>query len=308
MILTLTLNPAIDVSLQTDRIIYDDRTYITAETAQPGGKGINAARTIHGYGADVRSISTFGGEIGRRFEQLVAESEVPVQLISVAGETRRNVAITDDEGLTIKLDQIGSPISAEDLAKVDASLLEHLPQADWLMLNGSLPPGVPADYYARAIAAAHERGVETLLDTSGEALALGLAARPSIAKPNRAEAERLLNRTLFSEAHALEAAEDVLKLGAKRVILSLGAQGAVAVSEEGRWRATPPGVQTGSPIGAGDVLAATCVWALSEGRDFPKAFAWGVAAATVAAGRPGLGAGTLDDVRKMRERIALKQL
>ena len=169
MILTLTLNPAIDVSLRTDRIIYDDRSFITSETWQPGGKGVNAARTIHGYGANVLSIATFGGEVGRRFEQLAAESEVPIQLISVAGETRRNVAVTDDEGLTIKLDQVGSPISADDLAKVDASLLEQLPQADWLMLNGSLPPGAPPDYYARAIAAAQEHGVETLLDTSGEA-------------------------------------------------------------------------------------------------------------------------------------------
>ena len=98
MILTLTLNPAVDVSLSTDRIIYDDRVFINDESFQPGGKGVNIARVLAGYGADVEAIAPFGGEMGERFAKLLAESRIPVTLIPVEGETRRNVAVTDREG------------------------------------------------------------------------------------------------------------------------------------------------------------------------------------------------------------------
>ncbi|MBI1355233.1 MAG: hexose kinase [Acidobacteria bacterium] len=308
MILTLTLNPAVDVSLTTDRIIYDDRTYITSESYQPGGKGINVARTLQGYGAEVEAIATQGGPMGERFARLLEQVGLAATLIPVRGETRRNVAVIDEEGLTLKLDQRGAPLTAEELGRIEAVVAEKLPRARWLTLNGSIPPGTPQDLYPRLIRLAQEHGVRTLLDTSGPALESGLAARPTLAKPNRPEAERLLGRTLFGESDALEGALEILAMGPEHVALSLGGQGAVGVSGRDRLRATPPVVQNGSPIGAGDVMAATIVWKLWQGEEFAEAFVWGVAAATVAAGRPGLGAGDPAEVASMRKKIQVREL
>ncbi len=308
MILTLTLNPAVDVSLAADRIIYDDRVYINSESFQPGGKGVNIARVLAAYGADVEAIAPFGGEMGERFAKLLAESQIPVTLIPVEGETRRNVAITDREGLTIKLDQKGSPLESDELERIEQRLVKKLSGATWLTLTGSLPPGVPTNYYARLIRIAREHSVKTLLDTTGEALPLALEAGPDLAKPNRPEAERLLGRSLLTESHSAEAAEEIRKMGAAHVILSLGSQGAVAAWDGGRLRAVPRTPKTGSPIGAGDVLGATCIWALDKGEPFPTAFRWAVAAGTVAASLPGLGCGTIEDVEAALEEIEIREL
>jgi fructose-1-phosphate kinase PfkB-like protein len=167
---------------------------------------------------------------------------------------------------------------------------------------------VPEDYYAKLIGLAREHGVRTLVDTSGPALAAALAAGPTLAKPNRPEAERLLERGLLSERASLAAAQEILARGPEHVILSLGGHGAIAVWGDKRIHAIPPDIQTGSPIGAGDVLGAVTVGALRRGDAFQDAFLWGVAAATVAASLPGLGTGPVEEVEKMRERIEVLAL
>ncbi|MEX2301753.1 MAG: 1-phosphofructokinase family hexose kinase [Bryobacterales bacterium] len=308
MILTLTLNPAIDLTIKTNRIVYDDRTFIQSETEHAGGKGINAAQVIHAYGGEVHAIAPIGGETGRRFARLVAASQIPVTLIPVAGETRRNFAIIDDQGLMIKLDQPGSKLSDKDLHRVEDAVREHLPGAAWLMLNGSVPPKAPPDFYARLIRLAREHGVLTTLDSSSEALRLGLEAGPTLAKPNRPEAERLLDRTILSEAQAAAAARDIQKMGAGQVILSMGSQGAIGAWDEGLLRALLPAVQTGCAIGAGDVLAAICVLGLSQGQSFPDAFRWAVAAATAAASNPGLTFAPPEQTERMKAQIELRSI
>ncbi len=308
MILTLTLNPAVDLTFSTDRIVYDDRSLILAENEYAGGKGINAAQVIHAYGGEVHAIATVGGETGRRFAELLDASRIPVTLIPVSGETRRNIAVTDQQGLTVKLDHEGTPVSDAELSLIEKTVCEKLPHAKWLMLTGSLSPGVAADFYAKLIEKAKQYKVPAMFDTSGEALRLGLAAKPSVAKPNRPEAERLLDRTILSHSQAILAVEEIRRMGAERLILSLGSQGAIAAWEEGMLRAVPPTVQTGCPLGAGDVLAATCVWALSQEMPFPEAFHWAAAAATVAAAKPGLTFGPLEEVEQMRRRVEVRSI
>ena len=165
--------------------------------------------------------------------------------------------------------------------------LERLDGAAWLLLCGSLPPGMSPDFYARLIAIAREKKVRTLLDTGGEALRLGLEARPAMVKPNRHEAERLLNRPLLTRQHCVEALQEIARMGAEMVVLSLGSDGAMGVSGNGSYHAHAPEIKLACPIGAGDALAATCVWSLSQGHSFPEALQWGVAAGTAAAAKIG---------------------
>lgn len=308
MILTLTVNPAIDQTVTTDRIHYEDRIYIRSSLEQAGGKGINAAQVIHGLGARVLALATCGGEAGSRFTELLESTRLPVKLIPIRNSIRRNLTISDLHGLTIKLDEAGPEISAEEERAIEDAVRRELGGAGWLLLCGSLPPGVSVDFYARLIEMARKRNVKTLLDTGGEALRLGLRARPTMAKPNRPEAERLLDRTLLTRQQTIEALHEILAMGPEAVVLSLGREGALGNCGNGAYQALAPEIRQACPIGAGDALAATCVWALSENHPFPEALRWGVAAGTAAAATPGTSFASLTETLQMRERVQVEKL
>jgi 1-phosphofructokinase family hexose kinase len=308
MILTLTVNPAIDQTVSTDRIHYEDRIYVRSSFEQAGGKGINAAQVIHGLGAPVLALATCGGEPGARFRELLDATQLPVKLIPIQNSIRRNLTISDLNGLTIKLDEAGPEISAAEEQAIVEAVTRQLEDASWLLLCGSLPPGLSPDFYARLIEAARHKNVNTLLDTGGEALHLGLRARPTIVKPNRPEAERLLDRALLTRHQAIDALHDILALGPEAVVLSLGSEGALGTSGNGTYHALAPEIRQACPIGAGDALAATCVWALSENHSFPDALQWGVAAGTAAAATPGTSFASLSETQQMKERVQVEKL
>lgn len=308
MILTLTVNPAIDHTYTTDRISYEDRVYVRTSFEQAGGKGINAARVIHALGAEVVAVATCGGDTGKRFAELVQGSGPAVSLIPIRHPVRHNITISDMHGLTIKLDEPGPQISKDEEKEIEAAALERLAGASWLLLCGSLPPGMSVDFYARLIEKAREKNVRTLLDTGGEALRVGLEARPTIVKPNRQEAERLLDRSLLTRQHSVEALHAIARLGAESVVLSLGSDGAMGVSGNGSYHALAPEIRQACPIGAGDALAATCVWALWRNQPFGEALRWGVAAGTAAAATPGTSFASLKETEMMRERVRVEEI
>ena len=306
MILTLTLNPAIDVALRVQRFDFAERAFIESETETAGGKGINGARLVRAYGGDALAVAPVGGRNGRRFEELLREAGVPAALVPVAGETRRNLAISDRRGATLKLDQPGQTPARGELDLLESAVRERLPGATWLLLAGSIAPGTPPDVYGRFVRRAREAGAMVLLDSSGSALPPALAQRPALAKPNRAEAADLLGRAITGIEDAARSADDIRGLGAERVVLSLGSLGAVGAAPEGRWHAEPPRIPVGCPVGAGDVLAAACAWAMERGEPFAEALRRGVAAATLAASLPGLEFGSLDAAEAMCRRVSLR--
>ncbi|MBI3695101.1 MAG: 1-phosphofructokinase family hexose kinase [Acidobacteria bacterium] len=308
MILTLTVNPAIDHTVTTDRISYEDRVYVRSSFEQAGGKGINAAWVIHGLGGPVLALATCGGHTGRQFTGLLEASKLPVRLIPIRNEIRRNLTISDLHGLTIKLDEAGPQISRDEEQTIEAAVRREIEGASWLLLCGSLPPGMSVDFYARLIQMARERNVRTLLDTGGEALRVGLEARPTMVKPNRPEAERLLDRSLLTRQQSMEAVQEIARMGAETVVLSLGSEGAMGVSSNGSYHARAPEIRQACPIGAGDALAATCVWALSQNQSFQEALRWGVAAGTAAAATPGTSFASLSETQQMREQVRVEAL
>ncbi len=308
MILTLTVNPAIDHTVTTDRISYEDRIYVRSSLEQAGGKGINAAQVIQGLNAPVLALAVCGGEAGRRFSELLNSTRLPVKLIPIRNSIRRNLTITDLHGLTIKLDEAGPELSREEERAIEEAVRNELDSAQWLLLCGSLPPGLSVDFYARLIDMARRKGVKTLLDTGGEALRVGLQARPTIAKPNRPEAERLLDRALLTRQQSIEALHEIWQMGPESVVLSLGSEGALGTAGNGTYHALAPQIRQACPIGAGDALAATCVWALSQNQSFPEALRWGVAAGTAAAATPGTSFASFRETQWMREQVQVEML
>ena len=148
-------------------------------------------------------------------------------MVPVENEIRTNLTITDKHGLTVNLNEAGPTLSKAEVARVEKVVEGTLDRAAWLMICGSMPPGVPSSFYGRLVAAARKKKVKTLLHADGEALRQGIEERPTVVTPNQQEAERLLGRTLLTRTHYLEAAERIRTMGPESVVLSLGSRGAV---------------------------------------------------------------------------------
>lgn len=308
MILTLTVNPAVDRNVIADRLVFEDRAYILSTRESAGGRGINASCVIHSFGGKTTAIVTSGGKCGVRFEQFLSSCGFPIEVVRIKNEIRTNLTITDKTGLTVKLNELGPRMDKAEVSRLEKTVRSRLAEAAWLMICGSLPPEVPPELYSRLVAAARERGVKTLLDTDGDALQEGVEAGPTIVSPNQQEAERLLNKALITRGHFLEAADRIRRMGAQSAILSLGSRGAVAAHENGMLEAVPPRIDAVSPIGAGDAMAAAFVWAMSQKDDFADALRWGVAAGTASARLPGVSFASFTETRELYEQVEMRRV
>jgi 1-phosphofructokinase family hexose kinase len=306
LIVTLTINPAVDRVINVDRLAFDDRAYIQDQTEAAGGRGVNASQVIHAFGGKTLALLTSGGSAGERMEKLLHGVGFPFEAVKVKSESRTNLTISDKQGLTVKLNESGAPLSEEELAQIARLVEARVAKARWLMICGSVPPGVETHYYRELIGMAKAHGVKTLLDTDGEALLHALEARPTVITPNQSEAERLLNRAIITRGQILEAIERIRGMGAESVILSLGARGAIGMGPEGAFEALAPHIDALCPIGAGDALAAAFVWGMDKKKSFFDSLRWGVAAGTAAASLPGMRFPTLDQTKAVYRQVELR--
>jgi 1-phosphofructokinase family hexose kinase len=306
LILTLTINPAIDRIVTVDKLVFEDRAYILDRSETAGGRGINASQVIHGFGGKTLALLTSGGPAGERMEKSLAGMGFPFEAVNVGAESRINLTISDEQGLTVKLNEKGEALDPEELKSIRDLVEALLPKASWLMICGSIQPGVAAHYYCELIELARGRGVKTLVDTDGEALNHALEAKPEVISPNQHEAERLLGRALITRGHFLEAVQRIHAMGPEAVILSLGARGAMGISGEEIFEALAPRVEVVCPIGAGDALAAAFCWSMEKGKSFAESLRWGVAAGTAAAALPGIQFPTLQQTRAMFKRVEVR--
>ncbi|MET9292035.1 1-phosphofructokinase family hexose kinase [Streptomyces sp. NPDC003077] len=282
MILTVTLNAALDITYRVPRL-RPHTTHRVAETAErPGGKGLNVARVLTALGHHAVVTGFVGGGTGAALRGLLArETAVTDALVPVGGPTRRTIAVVDaSTGDTTQLNEPGPAITPAEWGTFLHTYRDLLADARAVALCGSLPPGVPVDVYARLTRAARTAGVPVLLDTSGEPLRRGLAARPDLVKPNADELAALTGHT-----EPLRAARDARRRGAHAVAASLGAAGMLAVTADGAWRAGPPERIAGNPTGAGDSAVAGLLSGLVEGLSWEDRLVRAVAlsAATVRA-------------------------
>ncbi len=302
------MNPAIDRTITVDRLAFEDRAYILSTHDTPGGRGINASSVIHSFGGQTRAILPAGGTSGRKFLDSIEKFGFPVTVVPIHNEVRTNLTITDRHGLTVKLNERGPSISKPEIAAVEKTVRDSLGTASWLMLCGSLPPGVPSDFYARLIRAARKAKVKTLLDTDGEALVAGMLARPTVVSPNQEEAERLLDTALITRSNTLEGIERIHAMGAESVVLSLGSRGALGLFDGVILEAVPPHVDARCPIGAGDAMAAAFLWSIENKEPRETALRWGVAAGTASAMQPGMNFAGLSVTREMYGRVAVHRV
>ncbi|MFI1307057.1 1-phosphofructokinase family hexose kinase [Streptomyces sioyaensis] len=281
MILTVTLNAALDITYRVPRLRPHATNRITEVSERPGGKGLNVARVLAALGHRTVATGFVGGGTGEALRALLAETAVTDALVPVGGATRRTIAVADTAtGDTTQLNEPGPVVTPAEWDTFLGTYRELLGEAQAVALCGSLPPGVPVDVYARLTRAARSAGVPVLLDTSGEPLRRGLAARPDLAKPNADELAALTGST-----EPLRAARDARRRGAHAVAASLGPAGILAVTAGGAWQAAPPRRIAGNPTGAGDSAVAGLLSGLVEELSWPDRLTRAVAlsAATVRA-------------------------
>ncbi|WP_329231358.1 MULTISPECIES: 1-phosphofructokinase family hexose kinase [unclassified Streptomyces] len=287
MILTVTLNTALDLTYAVPALVPHRSHRVHDVTERPGGKGVNVARVLAALGHDTVVTGFAGGATGAVVRELLGSlPHRPTDaLVTVAGNTRRTLAVVDrSTGDTTQLNEPGPHIGADEWAAFLGTFGELLPGASAVALCGSLPPGIHVGAYAELVRLARSAGVPVLLDTDGEPLRRGIAARPDLVKPNADELARLTGAR-----EPLRATRDARRRGARSVVASLGADGLLAVTPDGTWKAAPPSPVRGNPTGAGDSAVAGLLSALAEGLDWRDRLARAVALSTATVLAPAAG-------------------
>jgi 1-phosphofructokinase family hexose kinase len=305
VITSVCLNPALDVTHHVPRVDWTEVNRPGSVHTRPGGKGLNVARTLHALGVDVLAMGLSGGVTGAGVEAALAGLGLPAVFTRVSGETRRTFTVVDGaSGAAAGFHEPGPRLSSEEFAEFCVKYEKALDGSAAVALSGSLPPGLPASAYATLIEMASAAGVPAVLDAHGEALLRGAAAGPAVVKPNLAELESLTGQPLpVGRGDGLSAVADaarrLLRAGAHAVVASLGADGLLAVTPEGCWRAEPPAAVTGNPTGAGDAVTAGLVQGLAHGWPWEERLRHAVALGTSAVAAPVAGEFSQDEYQRV---------
>jgi len=284
-IVTLTINPALDVSTSTERVRPQHKMRCGPSRVDPGGGGVNVSRVIRRLGGQSTAIYALGGPTGQAYRQLLEAEGIIGRVIGIAGTTRENITIDEvSTGEQFRFVLQGPEVAEQEWraaldATRDASRL-----GGYVVLSGSLAPGVPDDFYARATRDAHRYGARSIVDASGEALAAALDEGVYLIKPSGRELGELVGSTLTTIDDRIAAAEELVQRGRVEVVaLTLGGDGAVLATREGLTRLASPPIEVRSTVGAGDSFLAGLVLRLAEGRSLADAFRAGVASGAAAA-------------------------
>lgn len=285
MIHTVTVNPALDLTYRVSSVRYDDTVRAHTVLRAAGGKGVNVSRVATRLGHATVAMGFAGGRAGEEILDLLRDEGVKTWFARHDAPTRTNAIVQDDEGRQLRVSGPGPAVEADEVNALVESIFELRAPA-FLVLSGSLLLGVPTDLYAHIAERAAAEGVPVVVDADRE-LVSALEAGVALIKPNAYELGRLVDREIGSLEDARSAAAEAHAMGARTVVCSLGALGALWFSADGAWHALAPEVTVDSPVGSGDSLLAGVLVAMAEGRDPADALRLGVACGTATATTPG---------------------
>lgn len=276
MILTVTLNAALDVTYPVAALVPHSSHRVQAPSARAGGKGVNVARVLHAAGEAVLVTGLAGGVTGALIRADLRTSGVPEALVHLTGESRRTLAVVAaDTGDATLFNEPGPRVSDAEWAAFLAAYDDLVDRADLVVCSGSLPPGVATEAYAELVSRAGD--VPVIVDASGPSLTAAAAAGATLVKPNLPEAV-----ATTGQRDPVVAGRALLDHGAGSVVVSVGADGLVAVTRDGSWGARPPSPLAGNPTGAGDACVAALAAGLRAGTEWPArlraAVAWSAGA------------------------------
>jgi 6-phosphofructokinase 2 len=305
-ILTITLNPALDVLTSIDKVCDTHKMRCGAVIKHPGGGGVNVARVLHRLGANCMALYVAGGVTGERHHKLMNAEKVRCHVIPIAEETRESfTAHETTSGNDFRFVLPGPNVSATEYEACFDYVAQHMPK-NFLVISGGLAPGVPDNFYARLTTLAKQHGVRVVLDANGPALAEALKVGVYLFKPSLRELRDLTGQALPDQETQVAAAQQLIQTGQAEVVaVSLGADGAMVVSADQFWQARALKVDVQTTIGAGDSFVGAMVWSLGRGDSLLKSFQYGMASGSAALLAPGTSLSTADKINQLVINISI---
>lgn len=306
-ILTITANPAVDVSTSVDKIVPVAKLRGIGQRRDPGGGGINVARVVKRLGGNAIALFPVGGLTGDLLQQLLDREGVESLTFPIAGETRQDFFVSEiSTGQPYRFILPGPPLAESEWQRCLAMLSALEPFPRFVVASGSLPGGVPDDFYARVASIVRQRGARMILDTSGPALVAAVAEGVELVKPNLREMRELVGREPSDAAEWEAAARTLVRSGkAATVALTMGHLGAALVTSDRVLRARPLAITPVSAVGAGDSFLGALVHGLASGADLEHCFRQAVAAGAAALLNPGTELCRPDDVKRLAAQVTL---
>lgn len=305
MIVTITMNPAVDKSTITERLIPEKKLRCEELTVEAGGGGINVSKAIKKLGGQSLAIFPNGGINGKILETFLDEQQIRYKSIPIEGETRENLVVTETStNSQFRFVMPGCKLD-EGISNTILETLKTLPETPTIIVaSGSLSPGLPDDFYANVAEVAKQLNAKCIIDTSGIPLQLAAQAGVYLLKPNLAELSKLVGKETLELNEVDDAALEVIKSGrCKIIVVSLGPSGALMVTKSGYEHVPAPNVKKLTTVGAGDSMVAGMVWMLSQGKSEREMMRFGVACGTAATMNLGTQLFDLENVHKLYEWI-----
>ncbi len=309
MIATVTLNPALDRSVYLDKLRPNDTNRIVKVETDIGGKGINASRVLRELGSDTMCLGFVGGKIGRFIAHELGHEGIETDFVHVTHETRMNIGIQEASGSPpTMLDEAGPAVTDAELTELYGKVRVAASKSSMVIFGGSLPPGLPSDIYCTLVGLAQAEGAQAILDADGEPMRLGMEAEPYMIKPNRDEVKRLIGVEIKSLDDAVKAVNTLMETGVQLVVISMGADGAVAGLGQDIWHAVPPKVEVVSTIGSGDSMVAGIAHTIANCGTLAEALKWGSAAGAATAMTNGAEIGRHDRIVELLDQVNVNRL
>ncbi len=303
MIYTVTLNPSIDYIVEVDDVRLGDLNRMKRDLKLPGGKGINVSRVLNQLEVPNKAVGFLGGFTGRYIEEWLREEKISSDFVFVTDDTRINIKLKHGE--ETEINGIGPVIS-----DIEANLLlqkfANLNAEDTVILSGSVPPSLGADFYDKLISVCKQCGAEFVIDTTGTALQKALAHKPLLVKPNHHELAELFGVTINSKDEIITYGRKLLEAGAQHVLVSMAGEGALFITDNGVYHANAPKGQVKNSVGAGDSMIAGFVGTLSLTGDLLEAFRAGVASGSATAFSDDLA--DRKHIEQLRPQIQIEQV
>jgi 6-phosphofructokinase 2 len=302
-IITLTMNPTIDTSTKVKRILPEKKLRCKTPKFEPGGGGLNVSRAIRNLGGESIAFYTCGGTTGSFINQLLEEEGIDHQPIAVNDTSRENFTATEEEtGQQFRFVLPGPKLKKHEWEKVLNEIHSLKNPPEYIVASGSLPPGVPKDFYAEAAKIGKAIGSKVIVDTSGDAIKFAVDEGVFLIKPNINEMKDLMKKDFQNESEIADAAQNLIAhKNTEVVIVSLGSGGALLVTKDSAEHLRAPTVPIKSKVGAGDSTVAGITLHLSKGNDIRDSVLFGIAAGASAVMTPGSELCRKDDTEKLYE-------
>lgn len=308
MVITVTLNPAVDRTVYIKHFEPGEVNIIEKVVKDPGGKGINVSRFMQLNGKSTLAMGLLAGSSGEWIKEELDALGIPHAFSTIEGETRTNEKIVSlESGATTDLNEKGPLVGKADLDAFSSSFQSKLSFGQWIVIAGSLPKGVPAGFYTKLVQAAKQAGAKVALDINGELLKANEDAVPNFIKPNKEELEALVGRNLPTLTDIREAVQPMLNKGIERVCVSMGADGSLFIDQKQMIHVTVPKVNVLSTVGAGDSLVAGYVAAMEDGLPLEACIKIASASSVIAVTKEGTNFASYEEINKILPHLHIER-